>query len=169
MRIKYKELLFDTFNTFSPIEKLDYILDFFDHQEPLLEGIEKMMERLGWDIYNNTISKELNIIVDKLIKDGYLLEKTIPQYSEQLNKDGHFEKVGSYQMYYISFEGRYFNSTGGYFQMQEDKALQRIHLKNEQRVSKRNEMILAAGAIFGIIALIFQALKWIYLHYYLFE
>jgi len=163
MRVKYQKASFEVFDKYTPIEKLDYILDFLDHREPYIEGIEKMLERLGWDEHNRKISKELHIVIDKLMQDGYVLEKKMhKQYKSPI--EGHFERDSTYFGYYISFEGRYFNYTGGYYQLQEDKILHRAHLKTEQRVSHRNETILIVGAVLGILWLLLQSFQWLHMY-----
>jgi hypothetical protein len=111
---------FDEFLKLKPNYQLDFILGYLNNDK-LPESIQEIETSLGWDTFDRNIDKSLNVILDKLIKDGFVLMKKMP-----LNYPPH-DLVDSY---YISFEGKVLSNNKGY----EQKSINEQAEKNNETV-----------------------------------
>jgi len=103
-------------------------------------------------IFNNPtfekiLLRDQHSILNKLKKDGYI---------DFIESDGDKFPKGT-ALYFILFEGLLLLQNGGYVQILINEDNQNTYLKNAQRVSSRNEKILAWGTVGLVIATAFLA------------
>jgi len=142
---------FSKFIFLPPSHRLDYILFYLNHDERP-DTILEIEQNLKWAEYDIMVDKEINIILDKLVKDGYVLQ----QQRKAMEEHKWVEKGTEY---YISFEGRYFVEKGGYRQQDLDKEQER-KIKNQRlRRADLKDLILTVGAILAGLYALYTLLK----------
>lgn len=140
-------------NDLKPIEKLDWILDYFRSQKSYLtdDQLNENFKKIGFSIDADDLIR----ILDKLINDGHIIEKKIDRWQNPIAS-----------RYLISYQGHLFIDSGGYTikASRDTEDALRIHLDNQRQItlqdnseknSKRLNLLtfwLAVGTI--ILALI---------------
>lgn len=134
----------------TPIQKLDAVLDFLKTQKSYLNhhsvdtGLRKVNIELDAD--------DLIRIKDKLINDGYLIERKTNTLGSSIDP-----------VYLISYSGYLFH---GYIKQQAiDDLILCINAKNESRKS-RNDHRLVVGTWFAGIAALLLLLWQVFLYFY---
>ena len=91
--------------------------------------------------------KLIFLIIDKLIKDGFVEEKSTFTIDENGNRKPNDLKVNN-----ITFEGSYFIEHGGYCLRETDKIQENERHNSEIRRRKLNDSLLVIGSIIAAIA-----------------
>ena len=100
-----------------PIEQLDKILAYLNHDSPRKELRSEIQKRLDFKIDE----KDLLLVLEKLCKDGFV------DYIHLQNVDYKTkEKTIGAKIYYITFEGRLFIENDGYAKEKKDKNVRRF-------------------------------------------
>lgn len=154
VRAKTLNMEFNKFILFPPSQRLDFILKHLNHGGRA-EFISEIETAYRWDLIGIEADKEVNIILNKLVKDGNVL-------SQKRKEIQNHNWIETGVEYYISFEGKYLLENGGYTQkIMEDKSINTTNQIRQQR-QQINNWIVAVGAIVAGLYYGIQMLKDLY-------
>ncbi len=132
-------------NKITPDEKLNEVLKVLNHNNRHSSTHEDLMNKLDGKISIN----ELDMILDQLTKDYYILKK--PTYSINDIATREFKETNR-KVYHITWEGKNFIEKGGYIQKYEDD-------KIELKYKNWSTYVLIYGGAAAGIYYIYQLLK----------
>lgn len=137
------------FYSLNPIQKLDAVLESLELYSETVNNIQRIL-RLKLE---PATLYEVQMILNKLIKDGYA-EELKSVVADRL-------KVGAQEIFYsykITFEGDFLKSSGGYQELQNQKNAENIrldkiesHQMEHRRWMNRLTLILAVSAVATVI------------------
>jgi hypothetical protein len=119
-----------------PLKKLDETLKYLlDASKPT----DRTPTQVQKDVSFEADLKEINEILEKLVKDGYVVTET-----------NHLTMATQYRS---TFDGRYFiTETGGYLERAKDDYRQRARVGIRNRQDQLNQKLLTFGAIWAAAA-----------------
>lgn len=137
---------------FSQAKKLDAVLTYMaNHGNPEFETANEMAKGLK---YQERESIELHLILNKLIKDGFVEFRETKRSFEVPGRKR--EKISEY---IITFEGLYLQQNGGYLQQEKKSRAENIRLDKldkSQRANTANMVLLTRWiALASIVAAVY--------------